>query len=140
MGTVYGSDSYAYNSVANISAYPNQGYEFVRWNDDNTDNPRDIVVMQDSAFVAYFRKSVGINQASSLENISVYPNPATTTLTINSNEVLKIEVLDMTGRLLMVEENTTEIDLSSIADGIYTLRIVLPQGEAIRKVVKMASK
>jgi hypothetical protein len=140
MGTVYGSDSYAYNSVANISAYPNQGYEFVRWNDDNTDNPRDIVVMQDSAFVAYFRKSVGINQASSLENISVYPNPATTTITINSTEVLKVEVLDMTGRLLMVEENTTEIDLSSIADGIYTLRIVLPQGEAIRKVVKMASK
>lgn len=140
MGTVYGSDGYAYNSIANISAYPNQGYEFVRWNDDNTDNPRDIVVLQDSAFVAYFRKSVGINQASSLENISVYPNPATTTITINSNEVLKIEVLDMTGRLLMVEENTTEIDLSSIADGIYTLRIVLPQGEAIRKVVKMASK
>ena len=53
-GTVSGSGSYPYGSTATIEALPNTGREFLQWNDGNTDNPRDIVVYQDSTFVASF--------------------------------------------------------------------------------------
>ena len=53
-GTVSGSGLYSYGSVISIEAFPNTGREFIGWNDGNTDNPRDIVVVQDSTFVAHF--------------------------------------------------------------------------------------
>ena len=53
-GTVAGSGLYPYGSTATIEALPNPGREFIGWNDGNTDNPRDIIVTQDSTFVAHF--------------------------------------------------------------------------------------
>ena len=53
-GTVSGGGEYAFNDTATIEATPNIGYEFLMWNDSITDNPRDIVVTQDSTFVAFF--------------------------------------------------------------------------------------
>ena len=53
-GTVTGSGSYPYGETVTIEAIPNTGREFLQWNDGNTDNPRDIVVYQDSTFVASF--------------------------------------------------------------------------------------
>ena len=140
MGTVYGSDEYMYNTVATISAYPNVGYEFERWSDDNVENPRNIVVTQDTTFVGYFKKKNSIDEADFDYSISVYPNPASEAIVINADEVLKVEILDMQGRSVMVRENTKEIDVSRIEDGVYTLRIVTPQGDAIRKIVKLSSK
>ena len=37
-----------------ITASPNYGYHFVRWNDGNTDNPRTIVLASDTTFTAEF--------------------------------------------------------------------------------------
>lgn len=54
MGSVSGSGVYNVNTTAVISAASNQGYHFVRWNDDNTQATRSIVVTSDSTFIAYF--------------------------------------------------------------------------------------
>ena len=139
MGTVYGSDAYAHNTIATISAYANTGYKFSHWNDNNTENPRDILVTQDSSFVAYFIEDVGVNEVDMLERIVVYPNPATSMVSINTNGVLKVDVLDMNGRTLISKEHSNKIDISEIPDGVYTIKVIMPQGEAIRKIVKMAS-
>ena len=40
-----------------ITASPNYGYHFVRWNDGNTDNPRTIVLASDTSFTAEFAKN-----------------------------------------------------------------------------------
>jgi hypothetical protein len=53
-GTVTGGGEYYYGDTATIEAFPNVGCEFLYWNDSITDNPRDIVVTQDSTFIAYF--------------------------------------------------------------------------------------
>ena len=37
-----------------ITAIPKTGYKFTHWNDGNTDNPRRVRVIQDTAFTAYF--------------------------------------------------------------------------------------
>ena len=47
------------NNTALISATPNDGYVFDRWSDDNTENPREIIVDADIELTAYFRSLVG---------------------------------------------------------------------------------
>ena len=56
MGTASGTGDYTANKVVDIQALPASGYVFVRWNDDNTNNPRKITVSSDLKFVAYFEK------------------------------------------------------------------------------------
>ena len=53
-GTVTGGGVFYYGNTATIEAIPNVGCEFLYWNDSITDNPRDIIVTQDSTFIAYF--------------------------------------------------------------------------------------
>ena len=53
-GTVTGGGTFYYGDTAVIEAIPNLGCEFLYWNDSITDNPRSIVVTQDSTFTAYF--------------------------------------------------------------------------------------
>jgi len=54
MGTVLGSGEYEYGTNAILTAIPNEGFHFVNWNDGNTDNPRSIVLKNDTTFVATF--------------------------------------------------------------------------------------
>ena len=56
-GTVSGGGEYLCGDTIQIEAIPNVGHEFLMWNDSITDNPRDIVVTQDSTFVAIFAAS-----------------------------------------------------------------------------------
>jgi hypothetical protein len=58
MGTVTGSGDYLESTTVTIAATPYPAYRFVRWNDNNTDNPRSIIVMQDSAFTAIFESNI----------------------------------------------------------------------------------
>ena len=53
-GTVTGGGSYTLGDTATIEAFPNIGCEFLYWNDSITDNPLDVIVTQDSNFVAHF--------------------------------------------------------------------------------------
>ena len=55
-GTVTGGGSYPYGDTIQIEAIPNVGHEFLTWEDGIVDNPRDIVVTQDSTFTALFAR------------------------------------------------------------------------------------
>lgn len=54
-GKTYGSGSYSKRSVR-IIASPASGYRFVKWEDGNEDNPRDITVTKDEVYMAVFEK------------------------------------------------------------------------------------
>ena len=53
-GTVTGGGMYPLGDTVTIEAIPNIGCEFLYWNDSITDNPRDVVITQDSTFIAHF--------------------------------------------------------------------------------------
>ena len=53
-GVVEGGDYYDNGDEATLTATPNDGYRFVKWSDGNTENPRTVVVTQDSTFTAIF--------------------------------------------------------------------------------------
>lgn len=54
MGTAHGSGQYLANSSATISATANNGYHFVRWDDNNTTNPRTVTVTATATYTAFF--------------------------------------------------------------------------------------
>ena len=41
-----------------ISAIPNYGYRFVRWDDNNTSNPRTVTITEDKTYTATFEKDI----------------------------------------------------------------------------------
>ncbi|MCO5269742.1 MAG: fibronectin type III domain-containing protein [Brumimicrobium sp.] len=80
-----------------------------------------------------------------LGNITVYPNPAHTTVNIEnltSYTDLRIEMIDVNGRVVLVDNNalfnTSEatIDISNFERGVYTLRVYNNLEQRIFKVVK----
>lgn len=84
--------------------------------------------------------------ASNPVNIQIAPNPARGLTTINmSNNIslpCKVQVYDMTGRMVLQKENinntTTGIDLAGIASGIYILKLTdnTQQTHATRLMVR----
>ncbi len=55
-GYVIGGGIYYYGEEVIIEAIANKGYHFVKWSDDNTENPRTIVVSEDVELSAEFAK------------------------------------------------------------------------------------
>jgi hypothetical protein len=57
-GTTAGDKSALYLDEVEISATANYGYHFVKWNDNNTSNPRTVSVTEDKTYTATFAKNV----------------------------------------------------------------------------------
>ena len=58
LGTVLGASTYPVNTTVQISATPAAGVTFIKWSDDNTDNPRQITVDQNITLTAIFGYTV----------------------------------------------------------------------------------
>ena len=76
-------------------------------------------------------------------NISIYPNPATTTLNLTSTGMsdFELSVLDVTGKVIKTErmlDQTFTFDVSDLASGIYMLRLVSRDGAS--KIVKFVKR
>jgi len=67
MGTVAGAGDYVEGTSVQISASSITGYHFTAWNDENTDNPRTIVIDADTSFTASFainQYAITVNSAN----------------------------------------------------------------------------
>jgi len=73
-------------------------------------------------------------------NARVYPNPVSNNLNIECEEnINKLEFYDAFGRIVISQEsvlNNTSIDVSSLANGIYILKLRTAEGVGEYKVVK----
>lgn len=84
--------------------------------------------------------AVGIREVSGLNTgFSYFPNPASSSLKIISNEyeaISSFELIDPFGKILLSERNSSdteiEIDLKDLSDGIYLLKV---NGQFSRKVI-----
>ena len=121
MGTALGSNTYEENSTVSIEAVPNPNYHFTNWNDNNTENPRDIVLTSDTTFTAYFAYNEGVEDYS-LENIIVYTRPGTIMVSV---EIPKpIWVYDMQGRLVVYrpDDGSTTCTIP-VSSGTYIVKL-----------------
>mgnify|MGYP002712949592 CR=1 FL=1 len=68
---------------------------------------------------------LGVNQHT-LEDILVYPNPATSTINVNNAESANIEIYDVLGKMVLTQNNIAldaQIDISHIQSGAYFMKI-----------------
>jgi len=77
------------------------------------------------------------------QEISIYPNPATTVLNLSSTEMMDmtISITDVTGRVISTEkvsDSSYRIDVSNLTSGIYLLRMQTPEGAS--KTVKFVKR
>lgn len=89
----------------------------------------------------YNYNSLGVKMQNNNKGIKIYPNPSNGTVWIESNQAVNIQVLDATGRKILNKENTKEIDLSLLADGMYLFYINDKEGKLlmIEKVQKSSN-
>lgn len=71
------------------------------------------------------------------EDLKIYPNPTENTLYVNSkNEVKNIKIYDFTGRFIQNAENVSEIDMTTLNQGLYILEISTDNKKTTVKVIK----
>lgn len=77
----------------------------------------------DSVYIYFY---IGIEEESTNDNFSIFPNPATNRLNIISNErIEKIKIYSVNGKLVQVIEKkdiSTQINIEGLSEGIYFLK------------------
>ena len=123
--TVVSGDEIEEGTELTLTATPAEGYEFSQWWDENTALTRTITLTSDTTISGTFVISTAIQLPSNETTLSVYPNPVSDILHIQTDEVIReIVVLDMFGRTLIRQQgNQRSINLQSIPAGNYVVRI-----------------
>ncbi len=73
-----------------------------------------------------------------INEISVYPNPASTSVNIAAQGMQNITIIDMTGRVVMtkdVNSNFETIDVADFAKANYMVRIATADGVVVKNIV-----
>ena len=139
-GSVEGGGEYEEGETAVLTARAWRPYNFLRWDDGDSVNPRRVVVTQDMAFTALFVSEEGIATADSLKRtVTLMPNPAKERVKVLGGCVLKgVEVLDAQGRTVIsqnVEGHAAELDISQWAAGSYVVKIYTERGIVSKRLV-----
>lgn len=100
--------------------------------EDNSELP----IVNTSYSCPYFSLDVEELVVNSL-NAKVYPNPASNALNIECNEKINSAIIyDISGKELFITKETKDIDVSSLNNGIYLLKVITNKGEGSYKVIK----
>lgn len=110
---------------AQVQANAYHGYHFDNWSDGNTDNPRYIVVLQDTHLVAYFASDNGEDESieeSADEKVKLYQRNGQ--ILVEGAEGYPVYLYDVVGRLLATKRETVqEVLLDVPASGAYLVKI-----------------
>ena len=124
LGTVSGTGLYQHNETILIYALPHTGNQFVRWNDNNTDNPRSIILTQDTLFIAFFHSPVGIDD-NHRTNGGYIVTSQHLRITVQGAQQQPIHIYDLMGR--HIAGTSAQHPDNAIFDlphsGVYLVRI-----------------
>lgn len=87
------------------------------------------------------KSAVGIAENTEAQ-ASMYPNPTSDKLTISlpASNNFKVEVYDGIGNLVLVkdvrDENSKHIDLSSLTNGVYMVKVSNSNSQSVKRIVK----
>lgn len=89
--------------------------------------------------------AAGIEEAGILNGVLVYPNPASSTISIDltgiSEQAIQLELLDLTGKVIAVKTVSTgtieSFDIVNLAKGMYQVRMTAGQMTKTNRIIKM---
>lgn len=86
--------------------------------------------------VYYDPDHVGVEE-NLAENVSIYPNPANDSFTVEAESIKHVVVYNTIGQLVFSQDcegNSAVVNLSGVDAGIYMVKVVTANGETIQKV------
>ena len=94
-----------------------------------------------SAGIFKLSEPLGVDNAATVTKFKVYPNPASSVVTISTPEVetVALSVTDLTGKVVMIKllngiENT--VDISNLATGAYFFNLSSGDKKEVVKILK----
>lgn len=82
---------------------------------------------------------VGINDYNVDDMVSIYPNPTSSILNIEAENLVSISIFDMSGKIVyFANENcsTASIDLSGFANAEYMVKVETKEGSSLKRIIK----
>ncbi len=117
-------------------------WRFLGWSDGGTGNPRDILVTSDTAIVTLFEwieDSIGIGEVEkSKREVEIFPNPASSDVTIKVSRPSILTVIDLQGRMVIppTPVNSQFLILKSqLTSGTYFVRVTTQESVTIKKLI-----
>ena len=89
----------------------------------------------DSLLILNLTYQVSLNDVEEENNISFYPNPTSSEIIFTTN-IEQIEVMDLTGKRLMIFNHEKQINIEALPSGIYYLRLINDEKVTTKKVIK----
>ena len=80
-------------------------------------------------------------ESFTIGNVSIYPNPASSTINIEGENLSLVSIYDITGRCLIeqkINASNTEIDTSELPQGNYVAKIIDSNGNFMTKKIEIA--
>ena len=114
------------DNTATIEATPEEGYRFVKWDDNNTDNPRQIAY-NGQGYVyrkAIFESTVGVQEAETLPEVKVYASNGG--IVVDGAQGEQVWVYDIMGRQMynaLIRDSIYRIQTPSLPFGIYLVKV-----------------
>lgn len=105
--------------------------DFAGNREDAAANPDAVITLQQSP--------ISIPIVSELE-FSIYPNPAQSQLTLQTNttEQVSVELIDLQGRVVKRDDvwSKKSMDVSTLSNGVYQVKFTSPQGVVVKRFLK----
>ena len=80
--------------------------------------------------------TVGLEENNAL-NVELYPNPVNNVLTVKGDSIVKVAIFNALGQEVVAVENRNEIDVTSLNNGLYFVRVTDVNGNvSVNKIVK----
>ncbi len=138
------------NETIALTAFPDENYVFNHWLVDGEyeyyENPKTLVVQEDTDVLAKFESTVDLQKMVDIENrLIIYPNPTNAFLTIiypNSHSHTTIQIINKEGSI--VEEITDLppgvlinefINVGHLEKGVYMVRVISGEISETKKLI-----
>lgn len=104
------------------------------WITDASGNHRKLIM---NATIWLVTKTSGITEAETAL-VSVAPNPVANVMNVKAAEPCRMEVSDLSGRIVMMETDVQNkaIDVTSLSTGVYMVKLVGQHTNVTKKIVK----
>jgi hypothetical protein len=79
-----------------------------------------------------FVNNVGISTPVAVSDIKVYPNPSHGMVYIDAPVRVNITIRDLSGRVVLTQEDAKQVNLDGIADGVYMILVSDQKGQPIK--------
>ena len=133
-GTAGGSGTYRFGEMARLFARENDGFQFAGWTNQDGDTISTEaeyihMIARGGQITANFVSIEGLDESAETV-FTIWPNPASETVHIEGIKPAEVQVYNALGQVVKTMQNTNEIDVSGLAEGVYVLRITDAEGNS----------